>query len=158
SKVAEKFDVNIMFQGCEHINRAVTMDRSVAKKRGYEIVNVVPHREAGGSLSEHAYKHLGDPAVVEHVTADRGIDIGLTIIGMRVCHVAVPVRTEQKTGGSVNVTIAFSRPKLIGDQEPAINNKFQVQGERICHISSHRTQNFLKQWKQSLIVRTIILN
>jgi len=113
-EVAAKFDINIMFQGCEHINRAVTLDRDVAKKRGYEIVNVVPHRRAGGSLSEYAYEHLGNPAVVEHVTADRGIDIGQTLIGMHVRHVAVPFRTEQKTVGSANVTIAFSRPKLIG--------------------------------------------
>src|SRR5699024_3703177 len=113
-EVAAKFDINIMFQGCEHINRAVTLDRDVAKKRGYEIVNVVPHRGAGGSLSEYAYEHLGKPAVVEHVTADRGIDIGQTLIGMHVRHVAVPFRTEQKTIGSANVTIAFSRPKLIG--------------------------------------------
>ncbi len=114
SEVAAKFDVNIMFQGCEHINRAVTMEHNVAKKRDYEIVNVVPHRGAGGSLSEYAYKHLKTPAVVEHVSADRGIDIGQTLIGMHVRHVAVPFRTEQKTVGRANVTIAFSRPKLIG--------------------------------------------
>lgn len=114
SETAEKFEVNMMFQGCEHINRAVTMEQEVAKKRGYDIVNVVPHRGAGGSLSEYAYKHLRGPVVAEHVSADRGIDIGQTLIGMHIRHVAVPFRTEQKTIGNANVTTAFSRPKLIG--------------------------------------------
>lgn len=114
NEVSLKSNVNIMFQGCEHINRAVTMEQEVAKKRDYEIVNVVPHKGAGGSLSEFAYKHLPNPAVVEHVTADRGIDIGQTLIGMHLRHVAVPFRTEQKTIGNANITTAFSRPKLIG--------------------------------------------
>ncbi|WP_411842643.1 TIGR01440 family protein [Salinicoccus sp. HZC-1] len=113
-EISKKFDINLMFQGCEHINRAVTMEHKIAKKYGYEVVNVVPHRGAGGSLSEYAYKHLEQPVVVEHIKANRGIDIGQTLIGMHLRHVVVPLRTEQKTVGRANVTVAFSRPKLIG--------------------------------------------
>lgn len=113
-EAAKEHDINLMFQGCEHINRAVTMEYETARSNGYSPVNVVPHSRAGGSLSEYAYEHLEYPVVVEHVEADRGVDIGQTLIGMHLCHVAVPLRTEQKHVGNANVTVAFTRPKLIG--------------------------------------------
>ncbi|MHC0551737.1 TIGR01440 family protein [Salinicoccus sp. CNSTN-B1] len=114
SEKAGQHNVNLMFQGCEHINRAITMERHVAENRRYPAVSVVPHRSAGGSLSEYAYHHFDSPAVTEHVAADRGIDIGQTLIGMHIKPVAVPLRVEQKTIGQANITIAYSRPKLIG--------------------------------------------
>ncbi|WP_020007251.1 TIGR01440 family protein [Salinicoccus albus] len=113
-EAAEKHDVNLMFQGCEHINRAVTMEYETAQSKGCRPVNVIPHSQAGGSLSEYAYKHLRHPVVVEYVEADKGVDIGQTLIGMHLRHVAVPLRTEQKQVGNANVTVAFTRPKLIG--------------------------------------------
>ncbi len=113
-QAAERNRLNIMFQGCEHINRAVTMEYDVARAHKYPPVSVVPHRSAGGSLSEYAYHHLSRPVVVEHAAADRGVDIGQTLIGMHLHHVAVPFRVEQKTVGKANVTLAYSRPKLIG--------------------------------------------
>lgn len=112
--ISDKHQLNLIFQGCEHINRALTTEKSTAEKFGFEMVSVVPDKKAGGSLSEYAYRHLSDPAVVEHVTADAGIDIGQTLIGMHIRHVAVPVRSSVKTIGSAYVTIAKSRPKLIG--------------------------------------------
>lgn len=113
-QAAERHQMHVMFQGCEHINRAVTMERKTAHAGGLPPVSVVPHRTAGGSLSEYAYNHLDDPVVVEHAAADRGIDIGQTLIGMHIRHVAVPFRVEQRTVNAANVTIAYSRPKLIG--------------------------------------------
>ena len=35
------------FQCCEHLNRALVMERAAAEKRGYEIVCVVPQPKAG---------------------------------------------------------------------------------------------------------------
>ncbi|GAB3058174.1 TIGR01440 family protein [Salinicoccus sesuvii] len=113
-QATERHQMHIMFQGCEHINRAVTMERKTAHADGLQPVSVVPHRSAGGSLSEYAFSHFTDPVVVEHAIADRGIDIGQTLIGMHIRHVAVPLRVEQRTINEANVTIAYSRPKLIG--------------------------------------------
>lgn len=114
SKIASDRNMHILFQGCEHINRALTTTRKTMEALSLEEVSVVPHKEAGGSLSEHAYKSFEDPAVVEAVTADRGIDIGQTLIGMHLKHVAIPVRTSVKTVGQAVVTIATTRPKLVG--------------------------------------------
>ncbi|CAD2070652.1 hypothetical protein JEOAER750_00048 [Jeotgalicoccus aerolatus] len=114
SKIAEDEDLHILFQGCEHINRSLTTTRQTMEALDLEEVSVVPHKNAGGSLSEHAYKEIPDPAVVESVTADIGIDIGQTLIGMHLKHVAIPVRTSVKTVGEAVVTIASSRPKLVG--------------------------------------------
>lgn len=54
--------------------------------------------------------------VVEHIRADKGIDIGQTLIGMHLKHVAVPVRTTVKQVGQAIVTVATSRPKKIGGE------------------------------------------
>lgn len=113
-KQAKKYNVNFIFQGCEHINRALTLDKTVADGLNASIVSVVPHRSAGGSLSEYAYYHLNNPVVIESVDADAGIDIGQTLIGMHIKNVAVPVRVSVKKIGEANITIAKSRPKLIG--------------------------------------------
>lgn len=113
-EVSYSHEVNLIFQGCEHINRALTMEGYVAEKLGLPAVAVIPQSSAGGSLSEFAYGHMHEPVVVENVIADAGIDIGQTLIGMHLKEVAVPVRTSARTVGSANVTIARTRPKLIG--------------------------------------------
>ena len=114
SEIANKEKMHLLFQGCEHINRSLTTSRHTMEALNLEEVTVVPHKEAGGSLSELAYKELSDPVVIESVAADRGIDIGQTLIGMHLKHVAIPVRTSVKTVGEAVVTIATTRPKLVG--------------------------------------------
>ena len=42
-------------QCCEHLNRALIIEKECAKLYDYELVNVVPHPKAGGSLSTRAY-------------------------------------------------------------------------------------------------------
>lgn len=121
-ELSKKHDFHLIFQGCEHINRALTMEQKTADQFEYDIVSVVPHRTAGGSLSEYAYKHFQSPVVVEHVAADQGIDIGQTLIGMQVKAVAVPYRTKVATIGHANVTIATRRPKLIGGVRAKYNS------------------------------------
>lgn len=106
--------VYLAFQGCEHINRSVTLEREAADRYHLDPVQVVPVPEAGGSMSAYAYKQLKDPVVVEEVAAHAGIDIGDTFIGMHLKRVAVPVRTSIKEIGEAHVTFARSRPKLIG--------------------------------------------
>ena len=53
---------------------------------------------------------------MEFVKADAGLDIGLTLIGMHLKHVAVPVRLKQSTIGEARVTAARTRPKYIGGE------------------------------------------
>lgn len=114
AKFAERTKVQIAFQGCEHINRALVVERETAIRYALEEVTVVPVRSAGGAMATYAYNHLKDPVIVEHIKADAGIDIGDTMIGMHLKHVAVPVRTSVREIGRAHVTSAMTRPKLIG--------------------------------------------
>lgn len=112
----EETGVQVAYQCCEHLNRALVLPRESADSRGYEEVAVVPVRTAGGSMATHAYQQWDDAVVVEHIKADAGIDIGDTFIGMHLKHVAVPVRTSIKEIGHAHVTMARTRPKLIGGE------------------------------------------
>lgn len=106
--------VMLAFQCCEHLNRALVVERETAEKRQLEEVTVIPVRTAGGAIATYAYGNMKDPVVVEFIKADAGIDIGSTLIGMHLKHVAVPLRVAQKTVGQAYVTLANTRPKLIG--------------------------------------------
>lgn len=109
-----KTNVQLAFQCCEHLNRAIVVCKKTAKSFNLEVVSVVPVVKAGGSMAAYAYKHLEDPVVVEFIKADVGIDIGDTLIGMHLKHVAVPVRSKIKKIGSAHISLAVTRPKLIG--------------------------------------------
>lgn len=99
---------------CEHLNRAVVIEREAAEKYGLEIVSVIPQPKAGGSAGTSAYKMFKNPVVVEFVKAHAGIDIGDTFIGMHLRHVAVPLRLSVNTIGHAHTTFAKTRPKYIG--------------------------------------------
>lgn len=104
------------FQCCEHLNRALVVERVAA--RGYDLdeVTVIPAPGAGGALAAQAMKQLNDPVVVEHLASrgKAGIDIGNTLIGMHLRPVAVPVRISIQCIGKAAVVCARTRPKLIG--------------------------------------------
>ena len=99
-------------QCCEHLNRAIIVERAAVP--GAEVVNVVPQPKAGGSLATQAYAGFADPVAVEEIKADAGIDIGLTLIGMHLKKVAVPVRLENNRIGQALIVAARTRPKFIG--------------------------------------------
>lgn len=109
-----KFGLHIAFQGCEHINRALVVERETVEKFALEIVSVVPAKNAGGAMATYVFSQMKDPVVVEFIKADAGIDIGNTLIGMHLKHVAVPVRPTIKKIKNANLTMAKTRPKLIG--------------------------------------------
>lgn len=111
---ANRYNLHLAFQGCEHINRALTIERMAAKQFNLEPVSVIPQINAGGSMSAYAYEHLNDAVVVEEIRAHSGIDIGQTLIGMHLKPVAIPLRTSIDKIGEAIVTIATTRPKLIG--------------------------------------------
>lgn len=116
AKFAEAHQLFLAFQGCEHINRGLTMEREAAERYSLEEVAVIPVVKAGGSMSTYAYRQLNDPVVVEEAQGHAGIDIGQTLIGMHLKKVAVPVRTSVKLIGEAVVTVAKTRPKLIGGE------------------------------------------
>jgi uncharacterized protein (TIGR01440 family) len=103
-----------VYQCCEHLNRALVIDRASAERYGLEIVGAVPVPKAGGSMAAYAYRQLELPCLVEAVQAHAGIDIGDTFIGMHLKRVAVPVRPSVRKIGEAHVTMAITRPKLIG--------------------------------------------
>ena len=104
--------IYLAVQCCEHLNRAIVIEREAAA--GLEIVNVVPQPKAGGSLATAAYARFENPVVVEQIRADAGLDIGLTLIGMHLRPVAVPVRLENNKIGEALVVAARTRPRFIG--------------------------------------------
>ena len=112
--VLKKHGICLAAQCCEHLNRALILERDVAQKHGYEMVSVRPVPKAGGSFATAVYEYMKDPVAVEHIRASAGIDIGGTLIGMHLKHVAVPVRLSVKKIGEAAVTAATTRPKLIG--------------------------------------------
>ena len=114
--LANARDFDPAFQCCEHLNRALVLERDAAEKYGLETVCAVPRKKAGGSLATAAWKAMRDPVLVEHVRADAGLDVGLTLIGMHLKDVAVPVRLAQNRIGAAVVTAARTRPKLIGGE------------------------------------------
>ena len=101
-------------QCCEHLNRALILEREAAEKFGYEIVCVRPRPKAGGSFATAVYELMREPVAVEHVRADAGLDIGGTLIGMHLKDVAVPVRLKTARVGEAILLAARTRPKLIG--------------------------------------------
>jgi uncharacterized protein (TIGR01440 family) len=110
----ERTGVELAFQCCEHLNRALVVERATADRLHLDEVTVIPVRQAGGAMASYAYHQLNDAVMVEHIRADAGIDIGDTLIGMHIKHVAVPVRSKVKSIGEAHVTMAKTRPKLIG--------------------------------------------
>lgn len=101
-------------QCCEHLNRALIMERACAEKYGLEEVCVVPQPKAGGSFATAAWKGFDSPVAVEHVRAHAGLDIGGTLIGMHLREVAVPVRLATARIGEAPLLAARTRPKYIG--------------------------------------------
>lgn len=114
--VCEKNKIYLAAQCCEHLNRALVIERACAEKYNYEEVSVVPWLKGGGSFATAAYHGFSEPVVVEHIKASAGLDIGSTFIGMHLKDVAVPLRLNEKFIGNAYVTAAYTRPKLIGGE------------------------------------------
>ena len=110
--VAREQGFYLAIQCCEHLNRAIITERAAVP--GADAVNVVPQPKAGGSLATQAYAAFAEPVALENIRADAGLDIGLTLIGMHLKPVAVPVRLENNRIGEALLVAARTRPKFIG--------------------------------------------
>ncbi len=108
--------IYIAAQCCEHLNRAIIIEKEKADALRLEQVCVVPHPHAGGSFATSAWQTMKNPVAVEEIKADAGIDIGTTLIGMHLKRVAVPVRLTNNTIGEAKLSAARTRPKYIGGE------------------------------------------
>lgn len=113
-QATQETGVYLAAQCCEHLNRALILEKEAAVRYGYEQVNVIPQPKAGGAFATAAYKSFEHPAAVEHIKAHAGMDIGDTLIGMHLKEVAVPVRIRTKEIGDARVVCARTRPRFIG--------------------------------------------
>lgn len=113
-QATQEAGVYLVAQCCEHLNRALILEKEAADAYGYEIVNVMPQPKAGGSFATAAYKAFEHPVAVEHVKAHGGMDIGDTLIGMHLRDVAVPIRVRTTEIGDAHVVCARTRAKYIG--------------------------------------------
>lgn len=114
STVLNKYGIYMAVQCCEHLNRAIVVEREAVPFA--EAVNVIPQKKAGGSLATVAYSKFTNPVVIEEIKANAGIDIGLTLIGMHLKKVAVPLRLSTNKIGNALFTCARTRPKFIGGE------------------------------------------
>ncbi|MFT9368245.1 TIGR01440 family protein [Paenibacillus polymyxa] len=114
--VRREFGFDVAFQCCEHLNRALVVERSLLERLGLMEVAAVPVRTAGGSMATVAYRSMDDACLAANVQAHAGIDIGETLIGMHLRPIAVPFRPSLRWIGEARVTAAFTRPPLIGGQ------------------------------------------
>ncbi|WP_225999664.1 TIGR01440 family protein [Paenibacillus sp. BJ-4] len=111
-----EYGFDVAFQCCEHLNRALVVERAVLERLGLIEVAAVPVRTAGGSMAAVAYRSMDDACLAMNVQAHAGIDIGETLIGMHLRPIAVPFRPSLRWIGEARVTAAFTRPPLIGGQ------------------------------------------
>ncbi len=121
-------------QCCEHLNRALVVEEECAEKYGLEVVSVVPHPTAGGSLAATAMDMYANPVVVETIVAHAGLDIGDTFIGMHLKRVAIPVRLGIKEIGKAHLTAARVRPKLIGGERAKYTREFPSSEKRVVTV------------------------
>ena len=112
--VLEEKGIFLAAQCCEHLNRALIIERACAEAYGYEVVSVHPQPKAGGSFATTAWDSFTDPVAVEHIRAHAGLDLGGTLIGMHLRDVAVPVRLSLDHVGKGLLLAARTRPKFIG--------------------------------------------
>ncbi len=120
-EVLNEKGIYLAAQCCEHLNRAIVIERELAERLGLDVVNVVPQPKAGGSFATACYKQFKDPVAVECIRADAGLDIGQTLIGMHLKPVAVPVRLSVKSIGDAIVTAARTRAKFVGGSRAVYN-------------------------------------
>lgn len=129
--VAAEKGFHLVYQCCEHLNRALVMERDLLEALGLNEVSAVPIPGAGGSMAAAAYRAMKDPVLAETIEAHAGLDIGETLIGMHLRRVAVPFRPTLRYIGAARVNAAWTRPPLIGG-ERAVYRAPEQSGTRLC--------------------------
>lgn len=117
----QKEGIFLAVQCCEHLNRALVVEEECAWLYDLEIVNAIPHSDAGGATAATAMQLFQNPVLVESIQGHAGIDIGDTFIGMHLRPVAVPVRPPCLKIGEAHLSMARTRPRLIGGERAKYN-------------------------------------
>lgn len=125
--VCDEKGIYLAAQCCEHLNRALIVEKKCALKYGLTRVNVVPVLKAGGSFGTAAYNGFEEAYAVESLEkkAGAGIDIGDTFIGMHMRDVVVPVRVHTDRIGNAHVTFARTRAKFVGGDRAVYNEELK---------------------------------
>ena len=111
-------------QCCEHLNRAIIIEREAAEKYGWEEVCVVPRPHAGGSWATTCWKQFRDPIAVEEIRAHAGIDAQragnaphiagcANPFGCQPGHIAIPDRADSAAILAPRPILAQPRPRGI---------------------------------------------
>lgn len=119
--ILEEKKIWLAAQCCEHLNRAIILEKEAAQSRSWPIVNAMPQPHAGGSWATTCWSRFRDPVAVEAIQAQAGMDIGDTLIGMHLAPVAVPVRLSLDSIGKAHLVCARTRPKYIGGERAHYN-------------------------------------
>lgn len=106
--------LHAVFQCCEHLNRAIVVEKEVLKDMHLCQVRAIPQPKAGGSVPSAAWKLMQEPALAMAIQADAAIDVGDTLVGMHIRPVAVPLRGKFAQLGCAHVTMAYARLPYIG--------------------------------------------
>ena len=114
-------------QCCEHLNRAIVLEKEVADRFGFTVVNVIPMPHAGGAFAVKHFGSLKNPVVVEDIRsmAAIGLDIGGVMIGMHIKPVVVPLRLDNKKIGEAIVHAGRHRPKYIGGERAVYDKNLE---------------------------------
>ena len=123
--VLHKRGIFLAAQCCEHLNRALIVEREACEKFDLEEVNVIPQPKAGGSFGTTAYRRFADPVAVESLRqkASAGMDVGCTLIGMHIKPVVVPLRIPVRRIGEAVLVCARRRPKFVGGERAVYNEE-----------------------------------
>ena len=120
---AKALGLHVGFQCCEHLNRAVCIEKEVLLQRGYTQVAAIPQPKAGGSVPAAAWELLSTPVLALKVQGEGVIDIGDTLVGMHIKPVAVPLRMPFKEIGQAHLTLAYARLPYIGGERAVYPQK-----------------------------------
>src|SRR5699024_12679601 len=71
-RLRDETGVQLAFQCCEYINRALLIERETLLQENLREVLVVPTREAVGAMNAYAYKQMLYPRMYEHIEYTAG--------------------------------------------------------------------------------------
>ncbi len=119
--IIKKRGLFLAVQCCEHLNRALVVERACLERYDLQQVWVRPQLHAGGAMAMRAIELFDDPVMAEDLKslARAGLDIGDTLIGMHLRRVAVPIRASVRKIGEASLVMARTRPKYVGGPRAA---------------------------------------
>ena len=146
--VLKERGIYLAAQCCEHLNRAIIIEREAAQKFGYEEVNVVPQPKAGGSFATTAYATFAQPVAVEEVHADAGWILAAHSLacissGWRFPSALQSNKLGRRTcfvhGRGQNLSAACGHTMMKANYEPAYWTRGAVQRDapRPCILKKH---------------------